>query len=566
MANGILKSSHRSRTLHSSGAAYADIEAATRGTLSADAGSSGDEHDQFLGNGNGDGSYHHGGSGDSLQGGSDSHSYGGNGHGLVGQGRHYSDELGDSDGGDGGSGTLQWEADEQPDGSQQQQHAWRLLWGRSASSVALICLLLTLGSFLVPESEEGIGLIMKHVHSASTAAREDAIHHGKVFVKRLRGERHCRPPPRLLRKNATEKVHIAGMGEQYEMQPPQDRSQPWLVNARKDGLLSIMTPVYPDNETMALLHNQLRSANKFLRMDSIREWILIAPEAKVPMLVHYLENKLAHLPCVLVSKMRVVSDESCVPELRPEQFEQITGDMRFGVSGWIKQQLIKLACSFTIQTPYFLITDSDTFFTNRWQALDLMLQKDCNATSGVCDLKRKVQFKALNELQPPSVSGDQLEWITSSARVLNITEPRGNEYMMGVTPQIMSRAVLDPMARYMEANVTRPGETWRAYLLRMEADRLRDEEKKALPAWTEYDLYWEYALYAKIWRKYHSYAILQRAEANLWTKAQYEDWEPCDEVDMERHRGYWAVVQSTLHLGADLIWKKLAPCMDHDSI
>ena len=32
------------------------------------------------------------------------------------------------------------------------------------------------------------------------------MHHGKVFVARLRGERHCRPPPRLLRKNATEKA------------------------------------------------------------------------------------------------------------------------------------------------------------------------------------------------------------------------------------------------------------------------------------------------------------------------------------------------------------------------
>lgn len=52
-----------------------------------------------------------------------------------------------------------------------------------------------------------------------------------------------------------------------------------------------------------LLMQQLRSANKFLRMDSIREWILIAPEAKVPTLVHYLEDKLAHLPCVLVSKV-----------------------------------------------------------------------------------------------------------------------------------------------------------------------------------------------------------------------------------------------------------------------
>lgn len=48
---------------------------------------------------------------------------------------------------------------------------------------------------------------------------------------------------------------------------------------------------------------QLRSANKFLRMDSIKEWILIAPEAKVPTLVHYLEDKLPHLPCVLVSKV-----------------------------------------------------------------------------------------------------------------------------------------------------------------------------------------------------------------------------------------------------------------------
>lgn len=41
------------------------------------------------------------------------------------------------------------------------------------------------------------------------------------------------------------------------MEPPRDRGQ-WLVPARKDGLLSIMTPVYPDNETMALLFNQVR--------------------------------------------------------------------------------------------------------------------------------------------------------------------------------------------------------------------------------------------------------------------------------------------------------------------
>ena len=52
-------------------------------------------------------------------------------------------------------------------------------------------------------------------------------------------------------------VHVAGIGEHDEMQAPQDRSETWLVDARRDGLLSIMTPVYPDNETMALLHNQV---------------------------------------------------------------------------------------------------------------------------------------------------------------------------------------------------------------------------------------------------------------------------------------------------------------------
>ena len=35
---------------------------------------------------------------------------------------------------------------------------------------------------------------------------------------------------------------------------------------------------------------------------------------------------------------------------------------------------------------------------------------------------------------------------------------------------------------------------------------------------------------AELWKKFHTYAILQRAEANLWTKEHYEDWEPCDEV------------------------------------
>ncbi len=62
---------------------------------------------------------------------------------------------------------------------------------------------------------------------------------------------------------------------------------------------------------------------------------------------------------------------------------------------------------------------------------------------------------------------------------------RGFSYLTVLpTAQIMSRAVLDPMALYIEASVARPNETWRAYLLRAEAERLLDPVKKDLPAWT----------------------------------------------------------------------------------
>ena len=51
-------------------------------------------------------------------------------------------------------------------------------------------------------------------------------------------------------------AHIKGIDEEYVMDQPQQRGQ-WLVSARLDGVLSIMTPVYPDDENLSLLLNQV---------------------------------------------------------------------------------------------------------------------------------------------------------------------------------------------------------------------------------------------------------------------------------------------------------------------
>jgi hypothetical protein len=55
------------------------------------------------------------------------------------------------------------------------------------------------------------------------------------------------------------------------------------------------------------------------------------------------------LDAIPAAQMRVVGDEACAPELRPVALEGIAGKHSRSVSGWIKQQVVKLACSFTIQ-------------------------------------------------------------------------------------------------------------------------------------------------------------------------------------------------------------------------
>lgn len=54
-------------------------------------------------------------------------------------------------------------------------------------------------------------------------------------------------------------ANIVGIDEVYEMDVPRQRDQ-WLVSARRDGVLSIMTPVFPDEENLSLLLNQVQAS------------------------------------------------------------------------------------------------------------------------------------------------------------------------------------------------------------------------------------------------------------------------------------------------------------------
>jgi len=95
-------------------------------------------------------------------------------------------------------------------------------------------------------------------------------------------------------------------------------------------------------------------------------------------------------------------------------------------------QVVKLACSFAVSTPYYLITDSDMFFLHPVGALDLMDQEECRPDSGVCDAKKAIAFRALNEMQPPVAKGDaQAQWISNSAATLNVRRPAAHLLAFG---------------------------------------------------------------------------------------------------------------------------------------
>ena len=71
-------------------------------------------------------------------------------------------------------------------------------------------------------------------------------------------------------------------------------------------------------------------------------------------------------------------------------------DQRF-TRGWVKQQLVKLACASIIQTPFYQILDADIFAVHPFSARDLFQEGPCEASSAVCDTATATSFRSKND-------------------------------------------------------------------------------------------------------------------------------------------------------------------------
>lgn len=150
---------------------------------------------------------------------------------LDGYGKPQYGSSGSDDGG-GSPGVLDWKSDAsepgeglQPSDSVGDRRSG--CWCSGGTSVALICLLLTLSSFVVPKSNEHVGAVIGHAQRLGSRAkqlgdraREDASFQKSALIAKMQGKRHCRAPPRTLRDGTVQRVRVAGVyGQSLDEHP-----------------------------------------------------------------------------------------------------------------------------------------------------------------------------------------------------------------------------------------------------------------------------------------------------------------------------------------------------------
>lgn len=189
------------------------------------------------------------------------------------------------------------------------------------------------------------------------------------------------------------------------------------------------------------------------------------------------------------------------------------------LSGWMKQQLLKLFAARVIDTVYYVTLDADICFIRP------------------ADIKTLCpDGKAVVNLYSKSMHYD---WWVGSARVLGIeSEQSKKEYGMSVTPEILSTRVVNDLIDYLVAKS-------REKKYRSVFEYLPSNEP-----WTEYTLYWLFLL--KYFKKEEHYADPKagnslHSEYSLWHRDQ-----ALNTKDLREHidsafrecRSFFLIVQS----------------------
>lgn len=207
--------------------------------------------------------------------------------------------------------------------------------------------------------------------------------------------------------------------------------------------------------------------------------------------------------------LRVISEDDILPVFRAYS----------RVSGWLRQQMIKLYAANLSATEYYVTLDPDVILCKRMAFSDIV-----------------VGGKALMQ---PEARGVHREWWRGSARVLGLAEDLGRPGMF-VTPAILSRSICKMLFEDLQARYRCD---WSVALL--QSVKLK---------WTEYTLYYLTGERHGMLERFHVTPSARSqphlvCASNVWERPDFACWD-ADACFGSADPGLFAVVQSAARVSS----------------
>ena len=200
--------------------------------------------------------------------------------------------------------------------------------------------------------------------------------------------------------------------------------------------------------------------------------------------------------------------------MHEDEVEPHLGRVR-GLHGWKKQQILKLAISAFVDTPFYLTLDSDIVCAKPLVYINLIL-----------DGRGLVQFDGKCGL---ASAFNRPSWWSAAARVLD-TSPGFSDPGVAVTPFLIARDACARLISHIAALSGVEVSQWIAGLFNPGAiDGIEDFDFAAC-GWTEYSLYHLFLVKHQAFNSYHftsakGVQLLSRNSFGfIWTDGSFEQW------------------------------------------
>jgi hypothetical protein len=283
-----------------------------------------------------------------------------------------------------------------------------------------------------------------------------------------------------------------------------------------------------DKNDVIRVRTLLYSLKHFFARTDLGEFWIVSPEAE-------LANIRASLATEdLLDHSQFLSDELLCPALRYVK-----------MSGWQKQQLLKLAMAPLISTEYYMTLDADLICIRRFDASSMRAEG-----RGICGAETAADYRALYKdsfaEHEVRVKQERVEW---ADRILG--SPRRPEYcgiFYSETPVMLHTSSVLDLTKFISESFKSP---W-------------TEALAANTPWTEYPVYFQFLERFNLLSRVHVVGnrnTMLRLDQSLWqrsscyrdpTKYEFSSWASHSSMFEDKH-GFFIAVQSSLSLPPDAV-------------